>query len=323
MFIRSGILRALIWGFVVGGLLAVFTDITWQTPRVPSAGSIRVETVKILPSVPTGETAAVSPAPGRTPFRADVETRETEEANNNSRRPAAVSRPKPVDSKLAVMPPREFIPHRRLNRQTDNLNVLFVGVDRQQLKMVALYSINSSNNFNSGAVFFPVHTCFGGKTLAEIYAGEGVKKIERLLEEELEIDIAYYVRMDKRVLSEVETFLAPIVVDGRQVEITNLFAMEVTPHDEEIIGELLRQLTRPSVYFVRLPQLVLAFKKYMDTDFQLTLENLILHFQIARRINTHKINKVIAGGDTKLLNGKKVLVVPDSILKNIVYQITI
>lgn len=324
MKIRS-IFAALAWGFIIGGLLAVVLDIAEQTPRTPRqlAGQLRVEQVRIIPSVPRQEVSAAPSLPVAPPSKEPPAKEQPETSAPNGSLDFA---PLNVDQakKVALLPGRDInksVPS--LNRQTENFNVLFVGVEGKQLRMVSVYSINRGNGYNSGAVFFPVNSYFQEKTLAQLYLDKGVDGIERLLEKEMEVDIAYYVKMDRRILSEVESFLKPIVINGEPVDIDSLFTMEVTPYDEEIMGELMRQLTRPSVYFFRLPQLMLAFGRYMDTDFRLSVQNLKFHFELATSVDTQRINKVIAGGNNEYINGQKVWVVPESVLKNVVYQMTI
>ncbi|NLL18805.1 MAG: hypothetical protein GX262_07240, partial [Clostridia bacterium] len=62
---------------------------------------------------------------------------------------------------------------------------------------------------------------------------------------------------------------------------------------EEMLGELVRRLTRPEVYFWQLPKLCLAAHRHVITDFPLTLENLWLHYRIASKIPTDRLRKVI------------------------------
>lgn len=313
--------RVMVWGLIAGGLLALITDILLQPVEKPllfDQATVKSAELLRMPRIPWD--------------RIDLRTGENELKEEEM----MLATPSPDeydhstvfsdvlsagDSDIAMMPQAEF-PNPHLNRYTDNLNVLFVGTEDSELRMVAVYSINIHDKYQSGAVFFPVTTYFQSGMLKDIYRTAGVKRIQEILEEELEVDIDYYVWMDKRILTEVKSFLDPIIVDGQPVDIENLFVMEVTPRDEEILGKLMEQLTRPKVYFLHLPKLVFAFKKYMRTDFRPTLENLKEHFLIARNIDTQRITKVIAGGHYEHQRGRKVWVVPDMILKNVVYQIT-
>ncbi|GAW93848.1 hypothetical protein [Calderihabitans maritimus] len=180
-----------------------------------------------------------------------------------------------------------------LNRLTDNLNVLFVGIEKGKVRMISVYSINYKENMKSVAVFFHPQTVLTGESLASLYYRRGIKALEAALEKAMEIEIKYYLRIDKAILDEVSRFIDPIVVSEWEVNLSEIFTMGVTPYDEEILGALVRELTKPQVYFVHLPRLVMTFKNYVDTDFPLTLENLLVHFRIATSIDTRSIKKVI------------------------------
>lgn len=223
--------------------------------------------------------------------------------------------------------PEALSTSRKQNQQTDNLNVLFIGADGKRLLMTSVYSINHhQTKMKSGAIFFPNHTLLQETgypgTLEDIFRRDGPVEIMGLLEKALEIDIAYYVRIDKAVLREVEKFIDPIYVDGEKIELENLFDMQVTPKDQEILGALMEELTKPKVYFINLPRLVAAFRKYLETDFPINPSNLVLHYRIARNVDMDHITKVVLRGTNYRWRGKIVQVVPMEILRNIVYKVT-
>lgn len=236
---------------------------------------------------------------------------------------AAPPAPTPVNPH-PVHQPAQLAPNQPpRNRETDNLNVLFLGAEGDQLLMTAVYSINYKEDFQSGAVFFPVQTALDRTSpLESVFREVGPKALVPLLEEALSVDIAYYVRIDRRVLSEVKKFVNPIVVDGQEVELENLFTMEISPRDDRILGALLAELTRPRVYFIHLPALVLAFHRYLETDFAINPENLWLHYRIAREVDTAAIPKVVAWGTVTLQAGEPVLLIPSAWLGDIIYDLT-
>ncbi len=325
MFLK-GIGRALVWGLIFGGLMALGLDIMEQPVKKPllSNNQLGVQSVQSLqvPNITWDKVKSEN-------FREKTKVQENDsilntdsenEYQHNTVSAQVLSRPK-EKQQVALMPP-DKLPNPHLNKTTDNLNVLFIGVESQELKMVTVYSIDISGSYKSGAVFFPVNTYLKGSTLENHFQDNGVSYIQKLLEDELEIDISYYVTMDKKILSEVKTFIDPIVVDNKVIDIENLFTMKVTPRDEEILGKLMEQLTKPQVYFLQLPKLVFVFRKYMETDFRPNLTNLKQHFKIARNIDTSGIIKVIAGGRKVAVVDGTVWIVPDTILKNIVYQVT-
>lgn len=212
-----------------------------------------------------------------------------------------------------------------LNSRTANLNVLFLGADRSQLLMASVFSINHREGFRSAALFFPVQTLLeGGEgvTLADLFRREGAPAVARALAERLQVDIAYYVRIDRRVLDRAARFVGPLVLDGREIPLGDLFTLEVTPADGLILGQLMAQFTRPSVYFWHLPALVLSSRGDLETDFPLTTENLWLHYRIARGVDTGFIPKQVAPGRAVRLNGKTAWRVDEEVWRDGIYRLT-
>ncbi|MEW6662562.1 MAG: hypothetical protein ACOY9Y_14400 [Bacillota bacterium] len=222
----------------------------------------------------------------------------------------------------------------RLNPLTKNLNVLFIGASQQELLMAAVYSINYRDRYQSAAVFFPTDTFFPperpvpgkplrqARSLETIFQEEGPQGLVKAANEALSVELDYYIRIDRRVLQEVEKFINPIVVNDKKVELEDLFTMEVTPADEKIMGALLAELTRPQVYFFHLPKLVLTFWRYLETDFAINPENLWLHYKIARGVDTRAIPKILAPTVPAPWQGRTARVVPEEWLGSILYHLT-
>lgn len=214
----------------------------------------------------------------------------------------------------------------RLNRETDNLNVLFIGVGDDELSMVSLYTIDHQHSWRSAAIFFPVKTVVTTQEkptfLAEIYQNHGTADLVAALEQQLEVNIDYHVKVDRQVLKRLDQIIAPIYIDGEKVDITNLFDMTVTPYDDYIIGQLVEQLRQPSVYFFTLPELFVTFRRHIATDFPITPNNLYLHYQIARGIDPHKLTKTIVSGKDYFMAGEVVRQVSEDTWKNIIYRLT-
>lgn len=245
----------------------------------------------------------------------------------------------------------------------DAFRVLFLGLDRGQLVMVALYTIPPGGG-HSRAYFFPPATLLPGTpgagpagitaraagqgatpaldcrlgasrlagaagqgvvpgrlpaglsggsnpvppaatagvtggeavTLASVFYRQGAAGLETALAGALGVPIAYYVQVDQAIMPEVRTFIPPIIVDGQEIDLGHLFTMSASPQDEIILGRLLQEFTRPRVYFFHLPRLVLGFRRYVATDFPLTLENLVFHYHLARSVDMAAIEKVILQG---------------------------
>ena len=223
------------------------------------------------------------------------------------------------DDKLEVPKP---VQKKQRNNQTDNLNILFVGADRDRLLMTAIYSINykgKNENFKSGSVFFPLNmqVIYDGKnyTLRELFENWGkddyTRVMVKVLEELMEINIAYHVIIDKAILIEAGKIIEPIVVDGQEINLEDIFEMPPSDKDEVILGQLMKQFTSPSTFFSQIPALVLRSSRYIKTDFPLTPENLWLHFRIARNVNMDEIDKVTLDKN-----------ISEDILRDIIYQIT-
>lgn len=182
-----------------------------------------------------------------------------------------------------------------LNRQTDNLNVLFLGVDGQELLMCALYTVNHRGSFRSAALFFPTQGVLPGsqETIAQVFSQRGVEGVRKLVEEQMGITVAYYIRIEQAVFDYLEEFIDPIYVDGEKIDLSQLFTMGVGSKDQEILAELWRQLTRPRVFFLDLPRLVFHRQKLVTTDFAVTPPNLLLHFKIVQQVDASQIKKVV------------------------------
>ncbi|WP_028309781.1 hypothetical protein [Desulfitibacter alkalitolerans] len=216
----------------------------------------------------------------------------------------------------------KHLAHQQRNSKTDNLNILFIGADRDGLLMTAIYSINykgKKENFKSGSVFFPgnMQIIYDGKTylLQELFKDLGKDDYSRImvniLEQLMDIHIAYHVIIDKAVLTEAEKILDPIIVDGTRINLEDIFEMPASDKDKTVLGQLMEQFTRPTAFFYKLPALVIKSSRHIKTDFPLTPENLWLHFRIARDVNREEIDKVILDKN-----------IPEDILKDIIYRIT-
>lgn len=181
------------------------------------------------------------------------------------------------------------------NRETNNLNVLFIGFAEERLEMISIYSINHQDQMQSGAVFIPVQALLPDENLSfrEYYQKHGLNSLKEKLADQLAIRIAYHVVVKNSIMDEVEKMIGIITVAGEQIDLKELFTMAPTPQDELILGELVQRLTRPEIYFWHLPRLCLVAQRHIATDFPLTVENLWLHYRIASQIPTDRIQKII------------------------------
>ncbi|MEL7568062.1 MAG: LCP family protein [Dehalobacterium sp.] len=211
------------------------------------------------------------------------------------------------------------------NKKLNNYNIMFFGIEDQKLQMLTVYSINKENNWKSGTVFIPTDTLVPGtenQYLADYFYLNGPEKVMQLVENLMEININYYVKVDRNILLEVEPYFDPIYVNGKKVNLAQLFTKEITPQDEIILASLLKNLTKPSVYFGVLPKLVLTCKQYITTDFELNWTNLWIHYQIAKNIDTTAVKKRIITGKYLTLNNKKYWTPTQDAWWNMVYDVT-
>ena len=184
----------------------------------------------------------------------------------------------------------------------EKLNVLFIGADGDQLLMTAVYNIykidtpNNENSFESKAIFFPSETLVSSKTMGQVFKDKDAGGLLPLLQKKLNVEISYFIKIERRALEEAKSFIDPIIIEGETVPLNDLFTMAIGTHDEEILGQLMERFTSPTVYFYHLPKLVLSEKKLVQTDFSPTITNLWLHFKIATGIDTTKIQKKVVRG---------------------------
>ncbi|ATW25967.1 hypothetical protein [Candidatus Formimonas warabiya] len=211
------------------------------------------------------------------------------------------------------------------NKTLANYNIMFFGIEDKKLQMLTVYSINKEHKWKSGTVFIPTDTLVPGtrnQSVAEFFYQNGAEEVKRLIGTAMEIEINYYVMVDRNLLQEVEPYLDPIYVNGERVNLAQLFTKEITPQDEIILASLLKNLTKPTVYFGVLPKLVWTCKQYIHTDFELNWPNLWVHYQIAKNIDTSSVTKKILPGTYVSVNEKKFWVPSQEGWWNTVYAVT-
>ena len=213
---------------------------------------------------------------------------------------------------------------KRQNRLTDNVNVLFIGVDKGKLLACSVFTINYQDKYQAGAVFVPTYSKAPKYkyTFGEIYEKVGVEGLRRVLEKEMEVDISLYYSIERELLKQLETYIDPIYIDDRKVELYNLFTMAVSPQDEQILGALTRELLKPGVFFTKLPRLLLDATKYIKRDFKVTFQNLKFHYNNIVNLDTHNIKKVVLPVSQKMSGSKTYYEVDEYALKNGIYEIS-
>jgi hypothetical protein len=222
----------------------------------------------------------------------------------------------------------------RSNLLAQNLNVLFIGTNRQKLLTATIYSVNYRDRYQQAALVLPIGAFFPpewakprmplsqARPLANIYQQEGSSGLVRAVNESLGVEIDYFIRIDQRVLQKVADVINPIAVNDKRVEVENLFTMRATPADEQIMGALLAELTRPHVYFFHLPRIVLTSRGYLETDFAITPKNLRLHYKLIRRVDTRAVPKITIPTVPAPWLGETARVVPEDWMREVQNQIS-
>ncbi|HHU31966.1 MAG: hypothetical protein ACOX1Y_07395 [Zhaonellaceae bacterium] len=212
----------------------------------------------------------------------------------------------------------------RLNKKTDNMNVLFIGVDKGKLLACSVFTINYKDKYQAGGVFLPTYSRPPKYkySFAEIYEKAGVEGLKQVIEKEMGIKIELYYSIERELLKQIETYIDPIYINNQKLEIYNLFTMAVSPQDEEILGALTRELLKPGVFFTKLPRLLLDATKYIKTDFKVTFQNLKFHYNNIVNLDTHNIKKQVLPTHKKVSGNKIYYEIDAYHLHNSIYEIT-
>lgn len=287
-------------------------------PVPEPVGSIKTSGEKI----PIGEKKSVTEA--RVDFPEEETRSEVTKAAVEKTLPRVIETDPKVPEEKNKSPEKQKKYHHG-NCGLDNYNITFLGIEDGKLQMLTVYSINKDRDWKSGTVFIPPETLVPGtrdQSFQELFQTGGPEKIRAVLAQSMEIPIAYFVKVDRNLLSEMEPILEPIEVDGEPVNISQLFTREITPQDELILAALLKKLVKPEVFFGPLPQLIWTCKKYIETDFEVTWSNLWLHYQIACNIDTTKVIKKILPGRYRHEGSRSLWVVEPEGWWNTVYEVT-
>jgi hypothetical protein len=214
--------------------------------------------------------------------------------------------------------------NKRLNKQTNNMNVLFIGVEKDKLLACSIFSINYSDQYQAGAVFLPTYATAPNYkyTFAQIYKKVGVEGLKQIIEKEMAIDIELYYKVERELLKQLESYIAPIYINGEKIELYNLFTMAVSPQDEEILGALVRELLKPGVFFTKLPWLLLDAAKYITTNFKITIQNLKFHYNNIVNLDSQNITKVVLPTEKRTVGGKTFRQISPYHMLNTIYEVT-
>lgn len=290
------------------------------------------------PSAPSGSASAHGAMPSNAPLNKKLSTSQGSTGGESAPKTAPASQEssgkgqpssriavKAASHQLSASPGHAPFP---LNTRTENFNILLLGVDKDKLEMVCVYSINHhfKDPPKSVSLFFPVNSLLQHKgekkTLDRIYAVGGWQALEEVLEKKMFIDIAYYVKIDRQALRDLERYFEPIYVDGEKVEMETLFVRRTSDEDDRIIARILKQVLRREVFFRYIPSLVFGVSKDIESNFSFTPQNLVFHYHLAKKLSTKRVEKRVLFGTTDWQEGRRVNIPRDEDLGSAIYLAT-
>lgn len=211
---------------------------------------------------------------------------------------------------------------KHLNKLTNNTNILCLGINEKKLEMVSVYSINKENKKSAG-IFLPTRTSVlvNGNllTLAEIYREYGVKNLKKIISQCMEIEIPYYMEIDKNGLVQLSELIGPIYVENENIDIPHLFERPVSPNDDQILQSLAQEITKPQMV-LNYPKLIRIFINNVKSDVQ--IGGLWDLYNIFKGLNHSELKKVILWGKKANINGKETYLIAPYDWHNTVYKAT-
>jgi hypothetical protein len=309
MWLVSSILTGFAIAFVV--LVTQQYAVRTKTPGIMIKSPIPlnqlVERNNVVDSVPTTKEQNLKKQNN------PIETLNTKEKIKDNSQKEAAAQAKPIPK----------VNH-QLNRKTNNYNILFLGVNKQELLMCSVYTINIEGNKQASSIFLPTKAFIPGRqqTLSQYYQRAGTESVKKLLEQKMGIKIAYYVLIEKNIFFQVEKIIKPIYVNDEKVALDNLFTKQVGPEDPLILGGLMERFMDPKVYFGKLPELILTAKHNIKTDFKVTPKSLLFHYRLAKKIDTQEIKKLVLPTEKVRQKGQDITQISVYALENAIYEMT-
>lgn len=209
-----------------------------------------------------------------------------------------------------------------LNKQTNNTNILCLGVTDKQLEMISIYSINKENKKSAG-IFLPTYVSLkvNGEllTLKEIYNQMGVVNLKKILSQCFEIDIPYHMVVDRQGLVELSEVLGPIYVENESIDIPNLFVKPVSDKDDAILQEMAQKISQPKM-LVQVPKLIKIFINNVESD--IGVSALWDLYRVFRNLNHSQLAKIVLWGEKVKMAGETYTFVDPYHWHNIIYETT-
>lgn len=208
------------------------------------------------------------------------------------------------------------------NDSTANYNCLAIGVNDNDIEMISLYSINNSNG-RAVSIFFPINTIIRVDAkhtqLQDILKEKGIDNLIKITEKELDVKIANYVIIKKTGMKEFAKLIGTIYVNNKQVDLENLFTINVSSEDEEIIRTITKELTKPS-RVLQIPSMIKIMWNYVDTDF--TISQVWNVYKMMKNIDLTTVKKKILWGSPLMFKGEVYTIIPERDWRNVVWEMT-
>lgn len=230
---------------------------------------------------------------------------------------------RPQDYGSTAYMPADRRPERYMNRTTDNINVMYVWTDGPQLKVISVTTFNKKTR-QTAIMVIPLHTRTGrgDNTVADLYRTEGRPGVRKFLEQQLEISIPNFVRVNQEALRKLSDLIGPFDINGETVTMANAFeqtAAGARADDREIVKAVGSRVLTPAT-LLKVPRLLWIFNHDIKTNF--STEEMIEMFHLSRRLDLGEMRKITLPGTEYAGADRPYLFVFNETWKNIIYDVT-
>lgn len=217
---------------------------------------------------------------------------------------------------------RKLKTDKHLNQETDNTNILCLGIADNQLEMISIYSINKSNKKSAG-IFLPTKISIKVNnellTLRQVYSKYGIKNLKKILAQCLEVNIPYHMVVDKQGLIELSELIGPLYVENENIDIPNLFVKPVSEKDDLILQSLAKKITQPKMV-LQMPKLIKIFINNVQSD--IGISGLWDLYDVFKNLNHSQLTKIVLWGEKIQMAGKEYRFIDPYDWHNVVYEMT-
>ncbi|MFZ5943903.1 MAG: hypothetical protein ACOYVD_07315 [Bacillota bacterium] len=211
---------------------------------------------------------------------------------------------------------------KHLNKQSNNTNILCLGVADGNLEMISVYSINKANRKSAG-IFLPTRTTLKVNnqmlSLREVYSQYGINNLKKILSQCLEIDLPYHMVADQKGLVELSELIGPLYVENENIDIPNLFVRPVSDKDDEILQSLAEKIAQPKMV-LQVPKLISIFIANVQSD--IGVSGLWDLYKVFSNLNHSQLYKTVLWGEKVEMAGKTYWLIDPYDWHNVVYEMT-